>query len=69
MLTELKRVKEADSYLLRQWTVWSMVIIIKSQILCFHSFYVWVLAQGTRYNNVGASLLPQPTLLAGNHHL
>ena len=36
MLTELKKVNEADSCLLHQWTFWSMVIIIKFQILCFH---------------------------------
>ena len=36
MLTELKKVNKAESYLLEQWTVWSMVIIIKFQILCLH---------------------------------
>jgi hypothetical protein len=32
-------------------------------------FTVVVLAQGTIYCNVTASLLPQLTLLAANHHL
>jgi len=36
MLRELKKVNEAESYLLCQRTVWSMVIIIKFQNLCFH---------------------------------
>jgi len=62
MLTELKKVNEAESYLLHQWTLWSVVINIKFLTLCFHSV-CQVLAQGTRYSNVTASLLPQPTLL------
>jgi hypothetical protein len=36
----------------------------KFQILRFHSFYVFVLAQGTRYSNVTALLLPQYTFFA-----
>jgi len=36
MLTELKKVNEAESYLLCQWTDRSVVIIIKFLTLCFH---------------------------------
>ena len=76
MLTELKKVNEAGSYLLRQWTVWSMVIIIVSKS-CVFTLYVGVLGQGTTYSNVTASLLPpssphlllwQPSPVGLSHH-
>jgi len=37
--------------------------------LVLFPLYVGELGQSTRHSNVTASLLPQPTLLAGNHHL
>jgi hypothetical protein len=68
MLIDLRNRKEADSYLLSEWRVWSVVWINNFPTLVF-PYCTSVHSGKVGYSNVTASLIPQPTLLAGNHHL
>jgi hypothetical protein len=56
--------KEAQSYLLHQWTFWSVAFIMNLSVPCVSILHIRALAQGNRYSNVNVSFLPQSTLLA-----
>jgi len=57
-------VKAAQSCLLCEWGVWSVVWIKNDSETCVSILHIRALGQGTRYSNVTSSFLPRPKLFA-----